>query len=126
MLDEIGYTLGPKAADALAVRGHEVTIVTRQYALGEDIGTTLRAALIERLLRAGVEIVTLAIPLAIEEGGVRIAHTLTDEERILSADSVIVASGGTPDDALYRECGNALPNAISSAMRSRRANCGPQ
>lgn len=104
VLDEIGYTLGPKAADALASRDHEVTIVTRQYALGEDVGTTLRAALIERLLRAGVEIVTLALPLEIVEGGVRVAHTLTDEERLLPADSVVVASGGVADDALYRAC----------------------
>jgi NADPH-dependent 2,4-dienoyl-CoA reductase/sulfur reductase-like enzyme len=105
VLDEVGYTIGPKAADALATRGARVTIVTRQYALGEDIGTTLRAALIERLLRAGVEIVTLAIPLEIVADGVRVAHTLTDAERFIEADTVVVASGGVSDDALYRACG---------------------
>lgn len=56
ILDETGYTPGPKAADLLSIAGHEVEIVTRQYSLGEDIGTTLRARLIERLLRQGVTI----------------------------------------------------------------------
>src|SRR5262249_27217197 len=66
ILDETGYTPGPKCADALSLAGHAVEIVTRQYALGEDIGTTVRAVLHERLLRQGVTITTLTQPVAIE------------------------------------------------------------
>ncbi|GIT53978.1 MAG: hypothetical protein Ct9H300mP16_11380 [Pseudomonadota bacterium] len=45
VLDETGYTPGPKTADTLAQQGHELEIVTRQYALGDDIGTTVRAVI---------------------------------------------------------------------------------
>jgi len=101
ILDETGYTPGPKAADALSLAGHEVEIVTRQYSLGEDIGTTVRAVLHERLLRQGVTITTLTAPLAIHPGGVRVVNVLTDQEREIAADTVILSSGGVARDALY-------------------------
>src|SRR5262249_61786383 len=33
ILDETGYTVGPKAADAFSLAGRSVEIVTRQYSL---------------------------------------------------------------------------------------------
>jgi len=51
--------LGPKLANALSGAGHDIEIVTRQYSLGEDIGTTVRAVLTERLLRKRVRITGL-------------------------------------------------------------------
>src|SRR5206468_12179164 len=101
ILDETGYTPGPKAADALSLAGHPVTIVTRHYSLGEDIGTTVRAVLHERLLRQGVTIATLTRPLAIHPGGVRVVNVLTDQEREIAADTVILSSGGVARDGLY-------------------------
>lgn len=101
ILDETGYTPGPKAADALSLAGHEVEIVTRQYALGEDVGTTVRAVLHERLLRRGVTITTLTQPVAVEAGGVRVVHVLTDAERFIPADTVIFSSSGVAQDSLY-------------------------
>ena len=101
ILDETGYTPGPKVADALSLAGHQVEIVTPQYSLGEDIGTTLRAMLIERLLRQGVTITALTAPLAISREAVTVTHVLTDETRDLPADSVIVSSSAVGRDALY-------------------------
>jgi len=101
ILDETGYTPGPKVADALSCAGHDVEIVTVQYSLGEDIGTTLRAVLMERLLRQGVRIRVLSRPTAISSSAVRVAHVLTDEETDLPADTVIVSSSGVGRDALY-------------------------
>jgi 2,4-dienoyl-CoA reductase (NADPH2) len=103
ILDETGYTPGPKVADALSLAGHQVEIVTPQYSLGEDIGTTLRAMLIERLLRQGVTITALTAPLVISREAVRVTHVLTGEERDLSTDSVIVSSSGVGRDALYHD-----------------------
>lgn len=80
ILDETGYTPGPKAADALSLAGHRVEIVTRHYSLGEDIGTTVRAVLHERLLRRGMTITTLTRPIAIQSDGVRVVNVLTDTE----------------------------------------------
>jgi 2,4-dienoyl-CoA reductase-like NADH-dependent reductase (Old Yellow Enzyme family) len=103
ILDETSYTPGPKVADALSQAGHAVEIVTRQYSLGEDIGTTLRAKLLERLLRQGVTITVLAAPVAIDAGHVRVRHMLTDAEWTIPADTVILASGGQARDQLYHE-----------------------
>ena len=103
ILDETGYTPGPKVADVLSQAGHAVEIVTRQYSLGEDIGTTLRAKLLERLLRQGVTITVLAAPVAIEADHVRVRHMLTDAEWTIPADTVVLASGGEARDQLYHE-----------------------
>jgi 2,4-dienoyl-CoA reductase-like NADH-dependent reductase (Old Yellow Enzyme family)/thioredoxin reductase len=110
ILDETGYTPGPKAADALSLAGHEVEIVTRQYSLGEDIGTTVRAVLHERLLRQGVAITTLTAPLAVTEAGVRVTHVLTDAERDIPADSVIFASSGVGRDQLFYALQTSAPD----------------
>jgi hypothetical protein len=77
--------------------------VTRQYSLGEDIGTTLRAKLLERLLRQGVTITVLAAPVAIEADHVRVRHMLTDAEWAIPADTVVLASGGQACDQLYHD-----------------------
>src|SRR5262245_48570286 len=103
ILDETSYTPGPKVADALSQAGHAVEIVTRQYSLGEDIGTTLRAKLLERLLRHGVTITVLAAPVAIEAAHVRVRHMLTAAEWTIPADTVVLASGEQARDQLYHE-----------------------
>ena len=103
VLDETGYTPGVKTADTLSQWGYDVQIVTRQYALGEDIGTTIRAVLYERLLRAGVRITTLHTPVEITTSGVRLMHVLTDEERFIEADTVVLSSSGIGRDALHHE-----------------------
>src|SRR5262245_46310558 len=103
ILDETSYTPGPKVADALSQVGHLVEIVTRQYSLGEDIGTTLRAKLLERLLRQGVTITVLAAPVGIDADHVRVRHMLTDAEWAIPADTVVLASGGQARDQLYHE-----------------------
>jgi hypothetical protein len=109
ILDETGYTPGPKCADALSLAGHEVEIVTRQYALGEDIGTTVRAALHERLLRQGVTVTTLTQPVAVEAGGVRVVNVLTDVERFIPTDTVIFSSSGIAQDGLYHALRERAP-----------------
>jgi len=90
-------------ADALSQAGHPVEIVTRQYSLGEDIGTTLRAKLLERLMRQGVTIAVLTAPVAIDADHVRVRHMLTDAEWTIPAETVILASGGQARDQLYHE-----------------------
>ena len=103
ILDETGYTPGPKAADALSLAGHDVEIVTRQYSLGEDIGTTVRAVLHERLLTRGVAITTLTEPMEVVAAGVRVRHVITGAERLIAADTVVFSSSGIAQDALFHE-----------------------
>jgi hypothetical protein len=95
----------------LSLAGHEVEIVTRQYSLGEDIGTTLRAKLLERLLRQGVTITTLKMPVEILDDRVRLRHMLTDAVDEISAGTVIVSSGGEARDSLYHDLAAATAGA---------------
>ncbi len=124
ILDETGYTPGPKAADALAEAGHDVEIVTRQYSLGETIGITLRAPLYERLLRNNVTITPLHAPVRVTASGVVLRHVLTDAQRTVPADTVVFASGGRGDDALYEayvaRFGDANAYLIGDAFAPRR------
>ncbi|MEP7200200.1 MAG: FAD-dependent oxidoreductase, partial [Chloroflexota bacterium] len=101
ILDETGYTPGPKVADLLSSAGHAVEFVTWQYSLGEDIGTTVRAKLYERLLRQGVMVTTLAQPIAIGEDSVTLRHMLTESVWQIAADTVIVSASGHAQDELY-------------------------
>jgi pyruvate/2-oxoglutarate dehydrogenase complex dihydrolipoamide dehydrogenase (E3) component len=102
VVDEAGYTIGPKTADYLAAQGLRVEIITQQYALGETIGTTLRAALLERLLRAGVTITPMTALVRVDTVGARVRHVLTDVERDIPIDDVVVAAGAIGNDALYQ------------------------
>jgi hypothetical protein len=114
ILDETGYTPGPKVADLLSSAGHAVEFVTWQYSLGETIGTTLRAKLYERLLRQGVTVTTLAQPIAIGEDTVTLRHMLTESVWQVTADTVIVSASGHAQDALYHalhETWQSQPNA---------------
>lgn len=113
ILDETGYTPGPKVADALSLTGHEVEIVTPQYSLGEDIGTTLRAVLLERLLRQGVKITVLTTPVAISPLGVSVTHVLTGATWDIPAENIIVSSSGVGRDDLY--------NALRDQVEEQRA-----
>ena len=115
ILDETGYTPGPKTADFLSLAGHEVQIVTRQYSLGEDIGTTVRSVLHERLLRRGVTITPLTAPVAVHERGVTVRHVLTDVESELPADTIVFSSSGTSRDSLYHALA-ALSQAQGHAL----------
>ncbi|HEY6378207.1 MAG TPA: FAD-dependent oxidoreductase [Candidatus Dormibacteraeota bacterium] len=108
IFDEVGYTPGPKLADSLSEAGHDVEIITAQYSLGEEIGTTVRASLIERLLREGVTITVLHRATAVEPDGLVIEHMLTDARRLARADTVIFSSGGVARDGLFHELAGKL------------------
>jgi dimethylglycine catabolism A len=115
IIDETGYTPGPKLADMLSSAGHTVEIVTRQYSLGEDIGTTIRAKLYERLLNQGVVITVLAEATAITPSGVRLHHTLTTHEWDSPADSIIFSSGGDARDELFYSLQETIRNQTQPA-----------
>jgi pyruvate/2-oxoglutarate dehydrogenase complex dihydrolipoamide dehydrogenase (E3) component len=109
IIDEVGYTAGAKLADLLSSAGHHVEIVTRQYSLGEDIGTTLRAKLYERLLNQGVIITPLHEAIAVTSEGVRLRHMLTVAESDRMADTIIFSSGGYARDQLFHELTTLAP-----------------
>jgi NADPH-dependent 2,4-dienoyl-CoA reductase/sulfur reductase-like enzyme len=114
LVDETGYTIGAKTADFLAQQGFAVEIVTQQYSLGETIGTTLRASLLERLVRANVRITPLTAAVRVEPGALVVRHVLTGDESAIEAANVIFACGGVGRDELF----HAFVAGYSGARRS--------
>jgi dimethylglycine catabolism A len=120
--DEIGHLPGPTTADFLAEHDLPVEIVSRQYAVGEDIGTTVRATLTSRLLKAGVVLTPMTALEEIARGQVRLRNVYSDEERWVPADTVVLSSGGIGDDDLYYDLRDRVPEAylIGDALAPRR------
>lgn len=93
-----GGGAGCETAEFLAARGHRVVVAEMQADLARDLPATERAALLDRLLTAGVDVLVQARVVAldgrtalIERGGVR--------ERLFDVDTVVV-SGAVPNPSL--------------------------
>ena len=102
VVDYHGYMPGPSAAELLADRGHRVEIASRFFTVGEDIDPRLKTSVYTRLYQKGVALTPLAVVREIGAGRVRLANTLTGQERVVEVDTVVTALGGRSDDALAR------------------------
>jgi mycofactocin system FadH/OYE family oxidoreductase 2 len=102
VVDYHGHMPGPSAAELLADRGHRVEIASRFFTVGEDIDPRLKTSVYTRLYQKGVALTPLAVVREIGAGRVRLANTLTGQERVVEVDTVVTALGGRSDDALAR------------------------
>ncbi len=96
------HMAGATTADFLAGRGCAVEVMTRHYLVGEGIDDTLKPLILERLLRQGVTLTPMVEARAVLRDGVRVRHVLTGDTWQIPAESVVVACGGSANDALYR------------------------
>ncbi len=99
----IGGQHGAEAALSLALAGKKVTIIERGklIALAPYV-LTRRFLLIRRLKRAGVEILTRTNVTRIDPGSVVVADK-EGNEKTIKADTIVMARGRRPDDALAHE-----------------------
>jgi 2,4-dienoyl-CoA reductase-like NADH-dependent reductase (Old Yellow Enzyme family)/thioredoxin reductase len=109
VVDEEGHCTAPTTADYLAERGHEVTLISRYFMVGEDVDEGVRADLYARLFRRGVRVETTTVATEVLPGGVRVQHTYSRAETVLAADTVVMAFGGKAEDGLYHELEAAVP-----------------
>jgi len=103
VVDYHGHMPGPSAAEHLADRGCHVEIVSRFFTVGEDVDPRLKIGVYTRLYRKGVAMTPLIVVKEIGRGWVRLANTLTDQERTVEVDTVVTALGGRSNDALARD-----------------------
>lgn len=89
-----GGLIGSCVAEYLAHHGYQVTVVKRSLLISPSAGITMRKTHAGQLSAAGVQILTGAEALAIRPDGVLIRQF--DAERVLPADSVVVARGMRP------------------------------
>jgi 2,4-dienoyl-CoA reductase (NADPH2) len=103
--------LTPEDEAALRRRGHAVTLVGRNEKLGVGLGGGTRWVLVKELAKAGVEALASTEVVAIEPDGVRVRGP--NGERLLAADTVVLATGYRPDEALLRRFEGAAPEVYS-------------
>lgn len=106
----------------LVTRGiKHVTLVEMQSRLGQDIGYTTRWTVLQDLRRYGVETLIGAKALRIIPEGVLIA--VDHEERLIEADTVVLAAGVSPRSALYESLKDRTSelHLIGDAKSPRRA-----
>jgi len=114
------YEQGLAAPDdgALLVSGRkQVALMRRGATIGEGIGKTTRWAILRTLRAAGVESVANVSYEAIVPGGIRV-RTADGSRRTIGADTVVIAAGQEPNNALLEPVrAAALPYRIVGGAR---------
>src|SRR5215468_455129 len=122
VVDEDGHFTAPTTADFLAGKGHEVTIITRYFMVGEDIDEGVRSDLYARLFTQGVVVHPMTVAVEMVQGGLRTKHTFSGVESRLDADTVVLAFGGKANDTLFHEISGKVPEVklVGDACSPRR------
>jgi mycofactocin system FadH/OYE family oxidoreductase 1 len=128
--DPIGGPIGISVAETLVAAGAEVTLITPDLLVGNELARSGDLApASSRLQASGVTLVKRAVLRGVRAGIVDITDRFTGEEREIKANFVIDAGHRLPADALWRErpelarAGDAVaPRTIYEAViEGRRA-----
>jgi len=92
---------GAQTAEFLAEAGHPVTLLEQTDTIAEDAPTADRALLLQRLERLGVRLVTDATISQFK--GKEVLLEKPDGSETLSADTIVLALGSAPENALAKE-----------------------
>lgn len=89
----------PDVIEELLNRGDkEVCVVEMTKKLGQDIGNSTRWTVMAELKRLGVKTITGAKAIEVNDTGLKIQKA--DKEELLPADSIVIAAGSRPENAL--------------------------
>jgi NADPH-dependent 2,4-dienoyl-CoA reductase/sulfur reductase-like enzyme len=103
VVDTIGRAEAPTIAEYLADRGKAVEVVTGLEFVGRDMPTVAWHFHTENLLKQGVTLTPFTGVWEVAEGAVEAYNVVSWEPRTIEGiDTVVLASGGQADDALYR------------------------
>jgi 2,4-dienoyl-CoA reductase-like NADH-dependent reductase (Old Yellow Enzyme family)/thioredoxin reductase len=96
-----GDPLGINTAELLAAEGHAVVYCVSSVAVGESLHQYRRNLFLQRLYRAGVEIVQHHELVGSDTGGATLRNVFAPElETVVAADTVVLALGRVPEDGL--------------------------
>ncbi len=103
----VGYRiLDPAKLYRYSLSGRKITMLRRGKHVGTGLGKTTRWATIATLKHHGVEMLTQIDYKEITKEGVIIIQN--GEEKLIPADTVIVAAGATPNNRLAEECSGRI------------------
>lgn len=94
-------------AQQLQHSGRRIAMLRRGKHVGTGLGKTTRWAVLATLKRQGVDMLTEIEYKAITPEGVLLTHA--GKEKLIPADTVIVAAGSTSNNRLFQELQGALP-----------------
>ncbi len=94
-----GGAVGIETAEVLATSARKVTVVEMLDTVGSDISPTVLPGVLHALEESGVEILTLHVLKEIREGEV-VLEVQDGSEKILAAETVVLAVGAVPEDTI--------------------------
>ncbi len=103
LVDEEAQHQALSTAEFLLDQGKQVTVVTRHFYAGLDIGITTLVPLYERLFSKGIDVTPHSRVAAIEPQSVTIENIYSGQIQNSPADTVVLAAGGRALDGLYHE-----------------------
>ena len=111
----------PESLRQRCIKGtHQVTMVEMKPKAGEGIGKSTRWSMLQDLKRFAVEVFTETQVVGIDEEGVTVEQP--DGERLIPADTVVLAMGSRPHDELARALdGQDNVTVIGDAKSPRHA-----
>jgi 2,4-dienoyl-CoA reductase (NADPH2) len=100
-----GGAVGIETATYLAEDGRNVTVVEMLDRCGADIGPSSRWVILKDAASAGVKMIKSCLVSRIIDEGV--VTESAGEERVLAADTVVIAVGSRPEDELFKGLSDA-------------------
>jgi 2,4-dienoyl-CoA reductase (NADPH2) len=125
VVDELGFHQATSAAELLADRGGQVTVVTPGMVVGQDLGITLdMEGWNIRAAAKGIEQLTDLVPMGWSDGGLQVLHHPTGETRTLPCDWVVLAVPQQPAEQLWRDLqGSGVEvHRVGDCVAPRRAH----
>ena len=122
VVDTLGRAEAPTVAEYLADQGKQVEVVTGLEYVGRDMPLPAWHNLIELLLQKGVVLTPFTGVWEIGERTIDVYNVISWEPRTIDdIDTVVLAAGGQPDDALFRKLDGRVPvlHAIGDCYQPR-------
>ncbi|MBQ7796432.1 MAG: FAD-dependent oxidoreductase [Lachnospiraceae bacterium] len=107
-----GGITGMETAETLASKGHTVTLVEMTNEIGKGLYRSVLVDYMIRFKKFGINVMTNECVMAIAENGVSLKNTATSQLQDLAADTVVLAIGVKPNEALTQEFEAAFDEVI--------------
>jgi hypothetical protein len=125
LLDDDGHQPAVSVAEALAERGHQVEIVTRDYYVGSELDSKTIAFLYPRLLAKGVVLSPHTTVSGFAGADLLLTNIYGGEpRRVTGPVTLVVAGHRLPDDGLLRALHGRVAelHAVGDCLAPRRAD----
>ncbi|MDP6604875.1 MAG: FAD-dependent oxidoreductase [Dehalococcoidia bacterium] len=113
---------GLATVEFLLDRGHEVTVVSKREAPGQEIEHNTIVMLMPRVVEKGAQLEPLTWVRRIDGDTVTLYSLITGEDRSIEVDTVVFACGGESDNAIYQALQGRVPDVqlVGDALAPRR------